>query len=117
MTGSFLKEILIDNNGHIIPDQTQPITLEGNEKSVQRIEAWIFQEGGRGACVARDPVGGVAGWKLNPGPDGYFGDKLTPGEATGMGLSVSKMQDGGLMVRHWVKPLITLKYAEATNSV
>jgi hypothetical protein len=116
MGASFEDVIVIDNDGHIVPDQTQPLTLESDEVRVQRIEAWVFRAGGRGACVARDPVGGVAGWKLNPGPDGYFGDKLTPGEATGMGLSVSEMQDGGLMVRHWVKPL-TLKYAEATNSV
>jgi hypothetical protein len=111
MTASFLDVILIDNNGHIIPDQTQPITLslKDGEKSVERIEAWISQASG-GACVASDPACGLDGWTFEPEPADYLGRELTPGKASGMGLGVSVMNDGTRQARHWAKD-ITLKYA------
>ena len=110
MGGSFLPVILIDNNGHIIPDQTQPITLDPGEKKVERIEAWIYSQASGGACVASDPACDLDGWTFEPEPADYLGPELTPGTASGRGLGVSVMNDGTRQARHWDAD-ITLKRA------
>ena len=106
ISASFLGVILIDNFGHIVPGQRQPIEPEKGE-SVEMIEAWISTASGS-ACLASDPACGLDGWTFEP--ERYWGRQLTPGKASGMGLSVSVMNDGTRQARHWTKDIM-LKYA------
>ena len=110
MGGSFAPEIFIDGDGRIIPGQPQPLRNKEDVKkgvTVRTVDFWLFQPSG--ACVgpALSPVGGDT-WEVSH-TCVYVGDKLTPGEATGMGLTLSQKEDGGLFTDSWTRAITLVK--------
>jgi hypothetical protein len=108
MGASFAPTLTIDENGLLSPaQQPQPLELEPGDKKVLRIDSWVRQPGG--FCIASQsgPLTGTK-WTLDPKPTDYFGNKFEPGQAAGMGLMVTELENGETKTFWWTKDDITL---------